>query len=184
MGHGPVAARQSRRAREPFGGVRLVLFGDLHQLPPVVQADIVERLESDHGGPFFFSVSALREGAGTQRLELTKVFRQSDETLINVLNRVRDGDVDESDLSVLNERVSPIRTLSEGDRFVILTPTNAAAQRINMAYLDAIPAVPRRYEAGVTGEFNAAAQPTDQALILKPGAKVILLRATTRTAAV
>lgn len=165
------------RAREPFGGVRLILFGDLHQLPPVVQeAEVAEHLESTFGGPFFFSVPALREGYGTQLLELTQVFRQSDETLISVLNRVRDGDAGESDLAVLNERVSPIRTLSEGDRFVILTPTNAAAQRINMAYLDALPAVPRRYEAGITGEFNAAAQPTDQALVLKPGAKVILLR--------
>ena len=165
------------RPREPFGGVRLVLFGDLHQLPPVVQeAEVAEHLESTFGGPFFFSVPALREASGTQLLELTQVFRQSDETLISVLNRVRDGEADENDLSVLNDRVSPIRTLSEGDRFVILTPTNAAAQRINMAYLDALPAVSRRYEAGVTGEFNPSSQPTDHALVLKPGAKVILLR--------
>lgn len=165
------------RPREPFGGVRLMLFGDLHQLPPVVQeAEVASHLESEHGGPFFFSVSALREGFGTQLLELTEVFRQRDEALLTVLNRVRDGAADENDLEVLNERVHPIRTLGEGDPYVILTPTNAAAQRINMAYLDALPARAHTYEAGVTGEFNAAAQPTDQRLVLKPGAKVILLR--------
>lgn len=165
------------RPREPFGGVRMLLFGDLHQLPPVVQEnEVAAHLDCEFGGPFFFSVGALREGVGTQLLELTEVFRQRDEGLLRVLNRIRDGEADESDLSVLNERVNPIRTLGEGDPYVILTPTNAAAQRINIAYLDALPSRAIVYEAGVTGEFNPAAQPTDQKLVLKQGAKVIMLR--------
>ena len=165
------------RPREPFGGVRLIMFGDLHQLPPVVQeAEVAEHLDSQFGGPFFFSVSALREGAGTHLVELTQVFRQSDEDLVRVLNRVRDGDAGEEDLELLNERVNPVRTLGEGDPYVILTPTNAAAHRINMAYLDALPGAPHAYEAGITGEFSAGAHPTDTNLILKPAAKVILLR--------
>ena len=165
------------RAREPFGGARLILFGDMHQLPPVVQeAEVADHLETSHGGPFFFSVSALREGAGTALLELTEVFRQTDERLIGLLNRVRDGNVGSDDLALLNERVNPIRTLAEGDSFVILTPTNAAAQRINLAYLDAIPGAAISYSAGVTGEFSNTAQPTEMTLTLKPGAKVIMLR--------
>jgi len=165
------------RPREPFGGVRLMLFGDLHQLPPVVQeAEVAAHLESEHGGPFFFSHAALREGMGTSLLELSHVFRQSDTGLLRVLNRIRDGEVTEEDLTILNERVNPIRTLGEGEPYVILTPTNAAAQRINVAYLDALPSRAIGYEAGVTGEYNAAAQPTDQTLVLKVGAKVMLLR--------
>ena len=165
------------RPREAFGGVRLVLFGDLHQLPPVVQeADVAQHLESEYGGPFFFSASALRDPPGTLLLELEQVFRQSDEQLLSVLNRVREGEADEDDLARLNERVSPIRTLTEGDPYVILTPTNAAAARINLAYLDALPGAAQTYEAGVTGEFSGGAQPTDQHLVLKPGAKVMLLR--------
>jgi ATP-dependent DNA helicase PIF1 len=165
------------RPREPFGGVRLVLFGDLHQLPPIVQeAEVAAHLETTHGGPFFFSIGALREGLGTHLLELSQVFRQSDEALIDVLNRIREGDVDEENLELLNSRVSPIRTLAEGDPYVILTPTNAAAHRINMAYLDAIPAQPLTYAASVTGEYAQSAQPTDQTLVLKEGAKVMLLR--------
>ncbi|HRN88150.1 DEAD/DEAH box helicase [Hyphomicrobium sp.] len=165
------------RPREAFGGVRLVLFGDLHQLPPVVQeAEVAAHLESEFGGPFFFSVPALAEGPGTARLELTQVFRQSDEALISVLNRIRDGEVEEDDLIQLNERVAPIRTLGEGEKFVILTPTNAAAHRINAAYLEALPGHAHTYEAGITGDFTNASHPTDSALTLKPGAKVILLR--------
>jgi ATP-dependent DNA helicase PIF1 len=165
------------RPREPFGGVRLAMFGDLHQLPPVIdEAEVAAHLESEHGGPFFFSLHALREGVGTALIDLTQVFRQSDETLIRVLNRVRDGEADEDDLAVLNGCVNPIRTLAEGEPYVILTPTNAAARRINMAYLAALPGTAHQFQAAVTGDFNESAQPTEASLVLKPGAKVMLLR--------
>ena len=165
------------RPREAFGGVRLLLFGDLHQLPPVVQGgEVAEHLESAHGGPFFFQVPALADGAGTSLIELERVFRQNDEMLLRVLNRVRDGEASEDDLAVLNERAHAIRTLGEGDAYVILTPTNAAAQRINMAYLEALPGNVTPYEAGISGEFGDSAHPTDATLLLKVGAKVILLR--------
>ncbi len=165
------------RPREAFGGVRLLVFGDLQQLPPVVQGgDVAEHLENAHGGVFFFSVGALSEGAGMSLIELDHVFRQSDEAFLTVLNRIRDGEVTEADLTVLNERTHPIRTLGEGDSFVILTPTNAAAHRINMAYLEALPAEAKSYEAGISGEFGETAHPTDATLLLKHGAKVMLLR--------
>ncbi len=165
------------RPREPFGGVRLVLFGDLHQLPPVVQeAEVAAHLEETYGGPFFFSVSALREGVGTYLLELLHVFRQSDEAQIDVLTHIRGGDVEPEHLELLNSRVAPIRTLAEGEPYVILTPTNAAANRINMAYLDALPAAPVSFAASVSGEFSQTAHPTDETLVLKVGAKVMLLR--------
>jgi ATP-dependent exoDNAse (exonuclease V) alpha subunit len=165
------------RLREPFGGVRLVMFGDLHQLPPVVQdGEIATHLDETHGGPFFFSIPALAEGAGTHLLELSEVFRQKDPVLIELLNLIREGNVSAEDLRPLNAQVNPLRTLREGDPYVILTPTNAAAQRINIAYLDALDGQAFTYAAGVTGEFNPAAHPTDAALTLKVGAKVILLR--------
>jgi energy-coupling factor transporter ATP-binding protein EcfA2 len=165
------------RPREAFGGVRLAMFGDLHQLPPVVHdAEVAEHLESAYSGPFFFSIGALREGAGTSLLELSHVFRHKDEALLAVLNRIREGDVSKEDLALLNDRVHPIRTLSDGEPYVILTPTNAAARRINMAYLDALPSQSREYQAKVAGEFSENAHPTDATLILKSGAKVMLLR--------
>src|SRR5262245_9722987 len=86
------------RPREAFGGVRLAIFGDLHQLPPVVNdAEVAGHLESEHGGPFFFSIAALREGAGTALIELSEVFRQRDEALLGVLNKIREGDAEAED---------------------------------------------------------------------------------------
>ena len=165
------------RPRDPFGGVRLLMFGDLHQLPPVVQeGEVAAYLEDTHGGPFFFSVTSLREGAGTSLLELDQVFRQTDNKLIRVLNAVRDGDVTRDDLVLLNTRVQPIRTLAEGEPYVILTPTNAAAKRINAAYLEALPGEPQRFNAAITGDFNDNVQPAEAALDVKPGAKVMMLR--------
>ena len=121
-------------------------------------------------------MSSLNEGAGTVRLELTQVFRQKEGALLDVLNRIRDGEVGEDELHVLNDRVSPIRTLGEGDPFVILTPTNAAAHRINAAFLKALPGTAKAYAAQVTGEFGQGAHPTETSLELKAGAKVMLLR--------
>ncbi len=165
------------RLKEPFGGVRLMMFGDLHQLPPVVpDGDVAAHLDDAHGGPFFFSVSSLREGQGTTLLELEQVFRQTDDALIRVLNAIREGQVTSAELELLNTRVHPIKTLTEGEPYVILTPTNVAARRINVAYLDALPRDVQRFTAGITGDFNENVQPAEAALDLKPGAKVMMLR--------
>jgi ATP-dependent DNA helicase PIF1 len=166
-----------KQPNTPFGGVRLAMFGDLHQLPPVIdEAEMAAHLETAHGGPFFFDVGALREGHGTSLIELTRVFRQRDEALLDVLNKVRDGEAGEEDLALLNQCVHRIRTLREGEPYVILTPTNAAARRINAAYLEALPGRAETYEAKLSGEFSESAHPTDASLTLKPGAKVMLLR--------
>ncbi|MET0639551.1 MAG: AAA family ATPase, partial [Hyphomicrobium sp.] len=100
------------RPREPFGGARLLLFADLHQLPPVIQErEVLAHLTEEHGSPFFFSIPALREGSGTALLELEQIFRQTDTALIDVLNAIREGNVSDADLAFINKRVSPIRTL-------------------------------------------------------------------------
>jgi ATP-dependent exoDNAse (exonuclease V) alpha subunit len=165
------------RPREPFGGARVLLFADLHQLPPVVQQqEVLTHLIDEHGSPFFFAVDALREGGGTALLELDQIFRQTDDDLIRVLNAVRDGNVSDADLEFINTRVHPIRTLAEGEPYVILTTTNAAAKRINNRYLESLPERAVRFNATISGDFNANIEPADPALELKPGAKVMMLR--------
>jgi ATP-dependent DNA helicase PIF1 len=93
-----------------------------------------------------------------------------------VLNAVRDGNVSDNDLAFINTRVRPIRTLTEGEPYVILTTTNAAAKRINTAYLDALAGNAARFDASITGDFTSKVQPADASLELKAGAKVMMLR--------
>ena len=80
--------RMYRQNAEPFGGIQLVMFGDLHQLPPVVKADEREFIESMYRGPYFFNASVFRE-KGFRVIELTHIFRQTDENFITILNHIR-----------------------------------------------------------------------------------------------
>ena len=164
------------RSKEPFGGVQMVFFGDLHQLPPVVRdAESATYLYENFNGPFFFNASAFRD-QGCELLELDQVFRQSDETFIRVLNAIRDGEVTQDELDILNERVRPLSRLRDVGDHVILTMTNEAAHRINAAFLESLPGKGQDFAAAVSGEYPDSAFPTDPALHLKVGAKVILIR--------
>lgn len=165
-----------KRPNDPFGGVRLVMFGDLHQLPPVIaEPELQTYLADRFGGPFFFDAPAFRE-TDAKRIELGRVFRQKDAHFLGALNQIREGTPRPEDLALLNERVSPLDSLPRRDDYVILTPTNAVAQEINMAFLKALPGKPHMHEALVTGTYADSAQPTDAVLTLKAGAKVILIR--------
>jgi hypothetical protein len=165
-----------KKPREPFGGVRLALFGDLHQLPPVVREDEAGSYLDDHfGGPFFFNAPAFKQ-AETRFLELDEVFRQKEEAFIATLNNIREGKVAPADLALLNGRILHLERMRDARDYVILTPTNNAAQQINMAFLNSLPDPESAHEAVVSGTYPETAQPTDQTLLLKKGAKVIMLR--------
>ncbi|NQX79929.1 MAG: AAA family ATPase, partial [Hyphomicrobiaceae bacterium] len=161
---------------ESFGGIRLVLFGDLHQLSPVVRGEEAQLIEKKFGGPYFFCIPSLREGIGIKYLELSQVFRQTDELLKDILDSIRSGSLTSKYLDVLNDRVFPIRNLSRGQSYVILTTTNSTANRINLAYLNALPGETKAFNACIFGDFNVRTFPTEAELLLKVGAKVMLLR--------
>jgi ATP-dependent DNA helicase PIF1 len=163
------------RSKEPFGGVQLVLFGDLHQLPPVVDNQSAGYLHETFGGPFFFNAPAFRDGRCVL-LELGHIFRQSDESFIRVLNAIREGEAGPDELDVINARVSPLSRLRDAGDAVMLMTTNAAATRVNQAFLEALPGEVKSFAATVTGEYSPGAYPTEADLTLKAGAKVILIR--------
>ncbi|MEO0619135.1 MAG: AAA family ATPase [Pseudomonadota bacterium] len=169
--------RKTRNAPEiPFGGVQLIMFGDLHQLPPVVQrGEIQHYFEETYGGPYFFNAPVFSE-IEVPRIELSEVFRQSDERFVDVLNAVRDGAPDEYAVDELNGRVCDFQQLSQPSKTVVLTTTNQAAMQINQSFLSRLPGETVQVEAIVSGEFSQGAFPTEQALHLKEGARVIMLR--------
>lgn len=167
--------RLHRDSAEPFGGVRMIVVGDLAQLPPVVDGQIAQYLDEMFGGPFFFNAPGFRD-AGFLRLELETVFRQSDPDFIDILAAVREGRVGEREAGLLNECVTQATGFDASGSHVVLTPTNQAAHDINAARLAALPGDVSAYSSKTEGQFDPRLFPTEDPLILKPGARVMMIR--------
>ncbi|MCQ9208029.1 MAG: DEAD/DEAH box helicase [Omnitrophica bacterium] len=157
----------------PFGGVQIILFGDLFQLPPVVDRDIRGVIQKLYKSPYFFSANVIKE-INLKYVELHKIYRQKDENFIRLLNKIRVKQVDESDLKYLNERVNPNVTHESG--VVTLTTTNSDANTINESCLAKITHKEFRYNAHICGKFDETSYPAEVCLTLKKGAQVILIK--------
>lgn len=170
--------RIARRKDLPFGGVRLIMVGDLFQLPPVVTNDEKQAIESMYETPFFFSSNVFRslfEGLYKQLrfLELTTIYRQSEQKFVGLLNRIRNKEATEEDINSLNMQV-----ISESDcldNFIILTSINEQANRINQAKLDQIDGPTYTFRSTRQGNFAPQYAPADDTIFLKTGARVMLL---------
>lgn len=170
-----LSLRLNRGIDKPFGGVQVILFGDLYQLPPVIDDKEVKRfLDDTYGGcPYFFAARVFREAHLTM-LELSKVFRQKEGWFIELLDKVRKGEVSDTHLRLLNSRVSLVPPRDEPA--VILTTRRDQASEINLSELRKLPGREYIYKAKITGTFDEASYPTDRWLRLKEGAQVMLLR--------
>ena len=166
--HGPEAGL-------PFGGVQMVFFGDLHQLPPVVSPHEVEAFRSLYESPWFFKARAFARLA-YDRVDLKKVYRQKDRGFLSLLNAVRGGEAEPEDLAALNGRMDLSFQPGEGDPHITLTATNLAADRVNGRKLEELGGGMALYPAALQGEFEPKLFPTDEPLALKAGAQVMLLK--------
>ena len=167
--------RLNKGVDEPFGGVQLVLVGDLMQLPPVVEGDLAAFFEETYGGPYFFHPAGFRD-AEVHYCELTRVFRQTEPEFLDFLSAVRAGDLDAIDRDVHRQLVRPMDPAEASATHVVLTPSNAQANAVNARRLAALPGDTRIYEASVKGEYDDRINPTEAQLALKIGARVMLLR--------
>ena len=165
----------NRASKRPFGGVRMILSGDLHQLPPVVSNQEAPILKERHGGQYFFNCAAFRE-AEFALLALKHVFRQEDPRFLALLGALRTGRVTPADEATLHGLVSHRSAADASETHVVLTPNNANAFRINQARLDDLPGKPHPFYADVQGQFDEKAYPTEAELELKEGARVMLIR--------
>ncbi|ASW76008.1 ATPase AAA [Chryseobacterium piperi] len=161
-----------RRNNQRFGGVQMLLIGDLYQLPPVVRDEHV--LKMFYQSPFFFDSHAIKE-IPLITIELTKVYRQSDQDFLEILNAIRDGDVANIDFEHLNERYDPDFETGH-DSYVYLCSHNKMADEINQEKLAKIKVTPNTYEAKLFGEFKENQFPNEQFLELKIGAQVMFIR--------
>jgi ATP-dependent exoDNAse (exonuclease V) alpha subunit len=165
----------NRANKRPFGGARMILAGDLHQLPPVVRGEEHEILQDRYGGHYFFNAPAFKE-AEFALLALKHVFRQADPRFLALLGAMRQGRITAADESVLRSVVSKRNAIEASETHVVLTPNNANAYRINQARLDDLPGKTRTFDATVQGTFDEKSYPTEADLELKTGARVMLIK--------
>ena len=168
--------RQYRKRHDlPFGGVQLLMIGDLQQLAPVVTAQEEQLLKEHYDTPFFFSSNALKQ-VGYLTVELKKVYRQQDEQFISLLNQIRENRASDATLQALNQRVIPNFEPPKNSNFIRLTTHNAPAQYINEQQLAALPSRAFSYTAEVEDNFPESSYPADFMLTLKPGAQVMFIK--------
>jgi len=167
--------RYIRRNEQPFGGVQLLMIGDLEQLAPVVKDDEWSLLCNHYESPFFFDSQALKKTSYVC-VELKTVYRQSDDVFINMLNRIREKKIDPALLQELNKRYQPNFNPDNEEGYIILTTHNAQAQRINSEKLSKITDESYIFKAKITGNFPEYSFPTDERLELKKGAQVMFVK--------
>lgn len=166
--------RINRNVNAPFGGVQMIFFGDLFQLPPVVSTPFEkEYFRTTYPTPYFFSAVAIHH-VELKMVELLHVYRQEERNFINLLDNIRLNSLDYDDFMYLNERHLPAP--EEDDFFITLCSRNDIANRINENELKSIHLPEVAYQATVAGEFNPQLYPTDFNLILKEGAQVMFVK--------
>ncbi|MBP7274426.1 MAG: AAA family ATPase, partial [Saprospiraceae bacterium] len=167
--------RLHRHPLQPFGGVQMVFFGDLFQLPPVVTKDTEQYLhQMNYASPYFFSAKAFYEIKNLQLIELTKVFRQESRRFVGLLDAIRLNRAEYDELAELNSRHQP--TFNSEDFYITLTSRNAIADSLNQKKLSDLSGESQTYIASISGNFDENIFPTDPALKLKVGSQVMFLR--------
>jgi hypothetical protein len=167
--------RRFKNHRQPFGGVQLLMIGDLQQLAPVVKEEDWEILAKYYDSAFFFGSLALRQ-TDYITIELQHVYRQKDLSFITLLNKIRDNQLDATALLEINKRYDPHFNSGSDDGYITLTTHNAQAQVINDTRLEKLPGKARSFRAVVTDEFPEYAYPTACELYLKSGAQVMFVK--------
>ena len=167
--------RKYRDRSRPFGGVQLLMIGDLHQLSPVIKEDEWNILKDFYKSVYFFDSLALKD-SNPICIELKEIFRQSDQHFISLLNKVRDNKMDADTFAEINTRFIPGFNPKDGEGYITLTTHNANAAEMNQNKLVQLKADSRSFQADITGEFPPYDFPNEEKLELKVGAQVMFIK--------
>jgi len=160
----------------PFGGLQMIFFGDLLQLPPIAtKREVNQYFENRYGGFYFFNADIIKE-INLKYIELTKVYRQKDKQFIELLDKIRQGELQEHDLAIINRRVNKLAGEGRKDHFITLTTTNAIANGINERRLAQLDEKEYEYQAVIMGELDPKFYPAPYTLKLKKGAQVMMVK--------
>ncbi|MGI4750381.1 MAG: helix-turn-helix domain-containing protein [Janthinobacterium lividum] len=167
--------RRYRNRSKPFGGVQLLMIGDLHQLSPIVKREEAQLLKPYYDTMYFFSSHALKQ-TPLVNIELKHIYRQSDTSFIDLLNAIRENRIAQQVLNDLNKRYIPNFKPDEREGYITLTTHNNAAQHLNAGKLAEIKQPVHRFKAVIQGDFPEYAYPTVSDLELKAGAQVMFVK--------
>jgi len=165
----------NREVAAPFGGVQMIFFGDLYQLPPII-ANPVEReiITARYDSPYFFSAHVLEDRDSFDIIELHKVFRQDEKHFIRLLDNIRMREFDYDDMEDLNRRHLPVT--EQQDFYITITTRNNIVNSINTKRINEIDLPSFYFTSKITGQFNESIYPTASILELKVGAQVMFIK--------
>jgi tRNA uridine 5-carbamoylmethylation protein Kti12 len=167
--------RRHKDRQKPFGGVQLLMIGDIQQLAPVIRDEDWEILKHYYDTVFFFGSKALQKTQYVS-IELKYIYRQRDSIFIELLNKIRDNRIDPDMLRELNKRYNPDFNPADDEGYIILTTHNAKAQEINNTKLQKLARKICSFKAAIEGEFPEYSYPTEFELTLKTGAQVMFVK--------
>jgi hypothetical protein len=164
-----------RNHNTPFGGVQILFIGDLYQLPPVAKNDEWRILKEYYSSPFFFDSKAVKD-LQPLLIELNKIYRQKEESFVELLNKVRNNQMGRDDYDRLHNRfIQGFQPVTE-EKFITLTSHNNQADNINQVKLQRLSTVAYTYKARIEGEFPENIYPAEVQLALKEGAQIMFIK--------
>ncbi len=164
-----------RKKNISFGGVQVLYIGDLLQLPPVIRDEEWRTLKTYYRGKFFFHSHVVQQNPPLY-IELSKIFRQTDDTFISVLNNLRNNEISQQDIQTLNQYVKPDFDLKTNKGFITLTTHNNKADTMNAQALEDLDGKLATYKPEITGDFPEKIFPVEEQLQLKVGAQIMFVK--------
>lgn len=164
-----------RKKSSPFGGVQVLFIGDLLQLPPVIRDEEWRTLRTYYKGKFFFHSHVVQQNPPLY-IELSKIFRQTDDSFIAVLNNLRNNQISQQDIQALNQYVKPDFDLKVNKGYITLTTHNNKADTMNAQALEELEGKLVLYKPDIVGDFPEKIFPVEQQLQLKVGAQIMFVK--------
>jgi hypothetical protein len=167
--------RRYKDRNKVFGGVQVVMIGDLQQLAPVVKPNDWNLLKAHYKTVYFFSSKAFQQAQAVS-IELKHIYRQKNEAFIKILNEIRKDELSESSINILNQRFQPNFEPKDDEGYITLTTHNNRARRINESKLEKLDEESHFFQADIEGNFSESSYPNKEQLELKVGAQVMFIK--------